>query len=199
MSFPYRDRAASVVPRNSADSATRPETFAPPGRFGVVAVRLDTLYREQAPRLLRLFSRRIGRLEAPDLVQEVFARYGDRIERSTEPVAEPAAYLNGIAGNILRERAKFAARRSADLHQLYDDEQMPGSDPIAALEARDLLRRLDAAVQRLSPRCRQVFLLQRVDGMSRLEIAESTGMSVKAVKKCMEKALFELRREFGPL
>jgi RNA polymerase sigma factor (sigma-70 family) len=126
---------------------------------------IDNLYRRQAPRLLRLFGRRAGSDEAADLVQEAFARFASRGDEVIEQIDEPAAYLSRVATNLLRDRAKFEVRRSAAHHQTFDDETVGGVDPIERLEARDLLRRLNVAIDHLKPRPRQVFLLQRVEGI----------------------------------
>lgn len=181
-----RDAVSDSDPLPPEDRAARP---APP--------RLDELYRNQRARLFRLFARRASNDEAHDLVQETFSRFARRAEDGTDEVTEPEAYLTTVATNLLRDRAKFAVRRATAYHQTFDDATMAGRHPIDQLEARDELRRLDAAVQRLKPRMRQVFLLQRVEGMTYAQIAESTGVSVKSVKKQMAKALFELRRDFG--
>lgn len=160
---------------------------------------LEDLYLSQGARLRRFFSRRTGDIEADDLVHEAFARFATRTNRSLEPVTEPEAYLHTVATNLLRNRAKLALRRAEAYHQSFNDELIAGSDATLQLEDRDTLRRLDAAVQRLRPRTREVFLLKRVEGMTYLQIAERVGMSVKGVKKQMAKALFELRRDVGPL
>lgn len=160
---------------------------------------LDDLYRTQGPRLRRFFSRRTGTVEAEDLVHEAFARYADRAEHGLEEVAKPEAYLSTVATNLLRNRAKLAVRRAAIYHQTFNDGLVSGPDPTVDLEHRDELRRLDAAVQRLRPRTREVFLLKRVEGMTYIQIAERVGMSVKGVKKQMAKALSELRRDVGQL
>ncbi|MCM8732414.1 RNA polymerase sigma factor [Hephaestia sp. GCM10023244] len=158
---------------------------------------LDDLYRDERPRLFRLFRRRVGAGEAQDLVQEAFARFAGRKAQPVEAIAEPEAYLTRLATNLLRDRAKFAVRRAAAYHQSFNDDVAAGPDPADQLERRDLLRRLDAAVKRLRPRTREVFLLQRVEGLTYAEIAGRTGMSVKAVKKQIAKALFDLRRDLG--
>lgn len=160
---------------------------------------LNDLFRDQRSRLFRLFARRTDPGDADDLVQEVFARYASRSRASSEAVTEPEAYLTRVATNLLRDRARLAVSRATTHHQLYDDTVIAGPDPVLALEARDALRRLEVAVGRLRPRTRTVFLLQRVEGLTYPQIAERTGMSVKAVKKQMAKALFFLRRELGPL
>ena len=160
---------------------------------------LEELYRNHGPKLRRFVSRRSSTVEVDDLVQEAFARYADRVARDIEQIDEPEAYLTTVATNLLRNRAKLAVRRAEIHHQVFDDERTQGDDPTIQLEQRDELRRLDAAVRRLRPRTREVFLLQRVEGMTYIQIAEQVGMSVKGVKKQMAKALFELRRDLGPL
>jgi len=50
-----------------------------------------------------------------------------------------------------------------------------------------------AAVLRLPPRCREVYLLNRIEDMSYTEIARHCGISVKAVEKHIGKALSLLR------
>jgi RNA polymerase sigma-70 factor (ECF subfamily) len=106
----------------------------------------------------------------------------------------PQAYLRRIAANLLKDRAKTARRRSAALHMVADEEVLPGFDPQRHLESRDMLMRLEAAMMRLRPRTREIFMAHRVHGESYAEIAERTGISVKGVEKQMAKALVQLDR-----
>ena len=160
---------------------------------------LDALYREHAARLLRFFSRRAGTSEAPDLVHEAFVRMAGNHPGFAREIDSPGAYLTRIATNLLRDRAKMAVRRSAAFHSSYDDEEHSGVDPHQLLDHREKLAKLDAGVQRLNRRTRQIFLLHRVEGLTYAQIAEEMGMSVKGVKKQMMKALLHLRRDVGPL
>jgi RNA polymerase sigma-70 factor (ECF subfamily) len=61
--------------------------------------------------------------------------------------------------------------RSAFDHVSIDDFSVAGADPTAALEARDHLARIEAAVSRLKPLTREIFLACRVHGYSHAEIA----------------------------
>lgn len=160
---------------------------------------LDRLYREHATRLFRFFSRRAGTIEAPDLVHEAFVRMVGTEPGQARAAESPGAYLTRIATNLLRDRAKMAVRRSAALHSTYDDREHSGVDPHELLDHREKLARLDAGVQRLNQRTREIFLLHRVEGLTYAQIAEEMGMSVKGVKKQMMKALLQLRRDVGPL
>lgn len=67
-------------------------------------------------------------------------------------------------------------------------------DPIAALEARDQLRRLEASLDRLSTKTRSIFLAHRRDGMSYKDIANEAGLSIKAVERHMSKAIAHIDR-----
>ena len=67
-------------------------------------------------------------------------------------------------------------------------------DQVAVLESRDTLRRLEAAISKLKPKTREIFLAHRLDGLSYAEIAELTGLSVKGVEKQMSKAIAKIDR-----
>lgn len=152
---------------------------------------LEPLYRAQAPRLTRFFARRIGIDDACDLAHECFAGLIRAIGRPT-PVAHPEAYLSRTASNLAARHARTAARRSASLHVPADDALLVGNDLHAQLEARDVLDRIEAAMLRLRPLTRDIFMARRIDGYSYREIAAQTGLSVKRVEKHMTRAIAEL-------
>ena len=155
---------------------------------------IEALYRAQAPRLLRFFARRSGADDALDLVHETFERLARRDGDSGGNVDRPEAYLSRIAGNLLRDRAKCAARRSAAFHVSIDELPLVGRDPHDQLEARDMINRLETAMQRLRPRTREIFMACRLDGYSYAEVAERVGMSVRGVRKQMSRAIAEIDR-----
>src|SRR3546814_15960681 len=65
---------------------------------------------------------------------------------------------------------------------------------IAEVEARDVLNRVGAAMARLSPKTREIFMAHRLDGLSYKEIGEKTGLSVKGVEWHMSKAIAHIAR-----
>ncbi len=156
---------------------------------------IDELYRSHASRLARFFSRRTGsREEARDLVQEAFSRLLGLSHGRRAELDRPEAYLNRVTRNLLHDRAKTLRRRSAHLHVVADTEPLAGPDQQHLLETRDMLRRLEAAMLKLKPRTREIFMAHRLDGMSYAEIAERTGLSVKGVEKQMSKAIAHIDR-----
>ncbi len=154
---------------------------------------LTELYRHEASPLARRISRRGGSEEAEDLVQDAFVRL-IRVPGRYASLELPVAYLRRIAGNLVRDHARLDARRSRLQHVVADDDSLPPVDPHAQLESRDMLRRVEAAMQRLPDRTREIFLAHRVEGLSYAEIATRTGMSVKGVEKQMSKALVRIDR-----
>ena len=156
---------------------------------------LTELYRSESPKLVRILSRRTSTSEdAQDLVQDIFFRFATMRGQRPSSLERPQAYLRRIASNLLKDRAKSDARHSAALHVVANEEVLPGPDQHRLLESRDMLRRLEAAMMRLRPRTREIFMAHRIDGMTYAEIAEHTGLSVKGVEKQMSKALAQLDR-----
>jgi len=153
---------------------------------------LGEFYHSHAPRLFRFFARRAERQDAGDLVQESFTRFANA--RRGGDIDRPEAYLNRIATNVLRNRAKTALARSLASHIPADDIPLAGHDPVAALEARDQIERLQKALTSLPPKTREIFLAHRLDGFSYKAIATQTGLSLKGVEWHMTKAIAHLDR-----
>lgn len=165
------------------------------GKCTIQSVGLADLHRAHCGRLHRFFARHGARQDADDLVQESFARFAGMQAKSPGKVVDcPEAYLTTIAANLLRDRARVAARRSTASHIPADEVPLIGSDAVAALEARDHLERLQASLAKLSPKSRLVFLAHRRDGISYKEIAKREGLSEKSVQKRMSKAIAHVSR-----
>lgn len=155
---------------------------------------LDSLYRSERPSLVRMFARNQASAEdADDLAQEAFLRLAGA-QNGASQIAKPIWYLRQISRNLLKDRAKAGYRLVDPTDNVELEQTILDSDELARLEARDSLRRIEAAMHRLKPRTREIFLAHRLDGMSYGEIAERTGMSVKGVEKQMSKAIAALGR-----
>jgi RNA polymerase sigma factor (sigma-70 family) len=179
-----------------SEPAARPAK--PPTEPQPRAVKLDVLFRDQQHSLTRFFTRyRAGNEDARDLTQQAFLHYTQAEERSPGAVSKPEAFLRQIARNLLRNRARTAARHHHHDHVVAEDEMIAGADEVRRLEARDGLARIEAALEKLKPKTREIFLAHRLDGMSYAEIAEVTGMSIKGVEKQMSKAIAHIDRCVG--
>jgi RNA polymerase sigma-70 factor (ECF subfamily) len=64
---------------------------------------------------------------------------------------------------------------------------LPG--PERNVIARDELRRLQSAIDRLPPRCREAIILARVEGLSGREIAARMGVGESAVSHYLDRGV----------
>lgn len=155
-------------------------------RLGALALR----YREP---LVRYFLRkRLGKEAAEDCAQEVFLRLA-RTDEQTVQNAE--AYLFTIAANVVVSFARKAkTHREAYHHPIEDFSLVSGeAGPDRVLEGREALLRLAAALGELPPVTREMFLLNREDGLTYTQIAARYALSVKAVERHIVRALGHIR------
>ena len=122
-----------------------------------------------------------NKAEIEDLRQDVYAQV---LEAARKEIPEkPKAFLIATARNMLIDRIRHnqvvPIDAVNDLDELNIAFDQPGPDRTAI--ARDVLRRLQAAIDLLPPRAREAVLLRRVEGLSRREIAERMGVSENTV------------------
>lgn len=143
--------------------------------------------------LFHFLRRKAGAEEASDLVQEVFARAAGSDQRHR--LANPGGFLRRIAQNLLIDRARRQRRTPTLFFPLRED--CDGADPPPQewnIEAADLLRLYETAVDAMSPKTRRVFLMHRVDELSYREIHEVLGISIATVEYHMMKALSQISK-----
>src|SRR5690606_1198644 len=68
-----------------------------------------------------------------------------------------------------------------------------------AIELKELEKRINAAIERLPPKCRTIFILSRVEERRNKEIAAILDLSLKTVENQMGIALRKLREEVKPI
>jgi RNA polymerase sigma-70 factor (ECF subfamily) len=94
--------------------------------------------------------------------------------------------------------AKETEEGELDYAQTLADDR-PGLDPERALRSREISRRLEAALSRLSPRERMVFELKHSQGLKLRAIGELCGTSEEAAKNSLFRAVQKLRVELSDL
>ena len=159
------------------------------------AAALEAIYTTHQPSLTRFLHHHVGRpQDIGDIVQECFQRVLASKTNLLSRIEKPSVYLVRVARNLLTDRARTDQRQLRSVHHEYVDGENAGPDPLNALEARDMLRRVEERLAHLKPMTRDIFLMHRFDGMTYSEIAAATGMSEKGVEKQIAKAMTAILR-----
>jgi RNA polymerase sigma factor (sigma-70 family) len=142
--------------------------------------------------ILRFLRRRGASSEdALDMAQDAYVRFL-KYEGATT-IDSPAAMLFRIAGNVATDHGRAAAQRRRVRSFDADgfDAEFASEEPSAERElaAEQIVTIVRMAIAALSPQCRTVFLLSRLDGLTYCEIAVHCGISVKTVEKHVSHAL----------
>lgn len=166
----------------------------PPAPGTASAAGFEHFVREHRPLLVAFLRRRVSDDDAQDVAQETMVRlmrYGGQPAEALRPLM----YRIGL--NALADRGRRDASRMAHAHVSLEDDvlALPSAEPAQdeRVAHQQALVAVRVAVLRLPPRCREVYLLNRIEDMSYTEIARHCGISVKAVEKHIGKALSLLR------
>jgi RNA polymerase sigma factor (sigma-70 family) len=139
---------------------------------------------------LRRLLRSRGRTtdDADDLIQEAFLRL--QLYCRTHHVEKTEAFMVRTVLNLSSDLHRHEGRTvavSEALKTLKFADSFPSADDVLAAQER--LLRMKRGLDRLSPRRREVFVLNRVEGYSFLQIAERLGITLSSVEKHAAKAL----------
>jgi len=124
-----------------------------------------------------------------DLKQEVYLKvYEAAKTRRPDPVKP---FLLTVARNVVIDKIRkdqvVPIEAVADLDVLNIAADAPG--PERQIQAREELRRLQAAMSQLPPRYREAIVLAQVEGLSGPEIAQRMGISRSAVSHYLKRSL----------
>lgn len=158
-----------------------------------------TLTATLRPALVKFFMRKCrNAAEAEDLAQDVLVRA--LAHSAWEGPEQAKGYIFRAAVNRWHDRQRRAATHGVNVE--WDDAASFALDveksPERVLVVREELHRVAAALESLSERTRDVFMLIRVEHMKQAEIAALFGISVSAVEKHYAKALAHLTHFINP-
>ncbi len=145
------------------------------------------------PGLLRYAETLIRKIEiAEEVVQDVFYnvwknREAIRITQSWKSYLYRSVYNNSMM--YLRK-----VRREVSLEEvLFPEKEGDSPDPFQQLEFQEVSAVVSDTIGRLPERTREIFLLNRQEGLKYREIAERLSISEKTVEANMGRALNALR------
>lgn len=134
--------------------------------------------------LLRMWFRRE---EIHDLRQEIYVRVYESAAKARP--TQPKSFMFTIARHLMTDRLRRG--RVVSINAVGDMDALnvlvDEISPERQMSARQELRRLTDAFDRLPDRCREVVWLRRVEEMSQKQVAARMGISEKTVEKQVAK------------
>jgi RNA polymerase sigma-70 factor (ECF subfamily) len=161
------------------------------------------LVRRYRDPLIRYFLRRgVQSSSAEDLAQDCFTRIFSLAGQSH--IQNEEAYLFRAAASVFADHVHQQVRRQAARHLSIDSVNIEGETaevvaPDRVLEGKEAISRLEAALKELKPKTREIFLLNRLDGLTYAQIAVRFGLTPSAIEKHMIAALAHLNKRLGDL
>jgi RNA polymerase sigma-70 factor (ECF subfamily) len=151
------------------------------------------LFEEYSPQLYAYAFAFVGdRQAAEDIIQDTFVYLWTHRER--------VEWEESIYGYLLR-----SVRNACINHKLRRETDRRHRDAVLAQAAEagdgapdeqtpeEVRRTLEAQLEQLPEKCREIFVMGTLDGMSYLDIAERLGISVNTVKTQLRRAKGKLR------
>ncbi len=157
----------------------------------------DAFYTEHAKALRNFLYYKFGDADqSDDVLQESFIRLWKNCAKVTLESAKGFLYRIAInLGTSLKRSEKVKLKYEERAVRSEADQESP---EFRILE-KEFLEKLTEAISTLPDKQREVFLMNRVEKKTYKEIAEISGVSVKAVEKSMHKALLKLRGKIGDI
>ena len=153
------------------------------------AVALSHLLTSERTSLVRWIARIVGDLAAEDIAQSLYLRV-QRVD-DDPPIVNKRSFLFRLARNLAVDHIR-AERRHGTLFEADMNAQQVSSDEPSAetrLLDREKIQILAVAIERMPLRCRQVFVLVKLDDLSVAETAARLGISQDMVRKHIRHAL----------
>jgi len=153
----------------------------------------EALFREYFPALMHFSLKYLSNEDdAREVVHSVFINLWEKresLDTSTSLKSYLFSSVHNRSLNMIRDRRKFA-----------DDampEEFSEEDAQSVLELSELEEKIKEVIASLPPKCREVFEMNRFDGLKYSEIAEKLNLSLKTVENQMSKALRILREKLA--
>ena len=158
----------------------------------------ERLYRGNVARVYSVCARMVNdRARAEELTQDVFVRAWSKLHLFRGE-SSFSTWLHRMAVNVVLNARKSDGRRRSKFDETDEDlglDSLPAksSSMIGAGEMLDI----EAAIAKLPPGARNVFVLHDVEGFKHEEIAEQLGVTTGATKAQLHRARLLLRQSLN--
>lgn len=136
-----------------------------------------------------------------DIVQEVFVKVWENRSK-IESLNLDAFFFRMVRNRCIDyiKHLRVVNKRMQDIQisskyeELYRIDFI-GNEPYVLIE-QELKTKIEKTIQSLPERCREVFIMSRMDGLKNKEIAERLDINIKNVERHLNRALQTFRKNF---
>lgn len=152
----------------------------------------ERLFREYSKTIRNFIFFKCGdEVQADDYTQDAFVKLWKNC--SKVPIEKVKSFLFTVVKN---DFFNFIAHQKVVLKfQETVQSRVDGESPEFLMQEKEFHQKLNDAINSLSDKQREVFLLNRIEKMKYREISELLGISQKAVEKRMHQAMLHLREK----
>jgi len=164
---------------------------------------LEQLFSIYFPRL-NDFAKNVVRddMISQDIVQEVFVKVWEN-KAEIESLNLEAFLFRLVRNRCIDyiKHLKVVNNRMSEIQILSKYEELYridfiGNEPYVLIE-KELETKIEKTIQSLPERCREVFILSRINGLKNKEIAEKLNINIKNVERHLTRALKSFRDNFS--
>jgi RNA polymerase sigma-70 factor (ECF subfamily) len=178
-------------------------------RPGIGGLTPEQLLREHAPRVYSLALRLLGNeADAEDVTQDVLLQVLRKLDTFRGEAAFPTWLYRVTVNTALsyrRQRARRDKHRAGTPVEKLNDEQIPTGQfrrwsvsPDQQALDHETHQLIEAAINRLEEKYRDVYVLADVEGLASAEISELLGLGLPAVKSRLHRARLMMRKALAP-
>lgn len=136
--------------------------------------------------------------QANDVVQDTFCRLYENRSNITIHISLKSYLYRSVYNNcidLIRHKKVANAYVDAKMLDFYFSRIIQLPEAELKMLDEDIGEAIREAIAHLPERCRQIFCLSKLEGLSNKQIAEKLGISIKTVETQMTTAFVRLRKE----
>ncbi len=132
---------------------------------------------------------------AQDIVQNVFMRAWEKRKRITINSSIKNYLFKSTYNEFLNQYGKNRSKRL--LERKYAEFLEKTAERLDENNMDQILKEIAEGIQKLPPKCREVFIMSRTEGLTNTEISDYLNISIKTVEAHITKAFSLLRKSLG--
>lgn len=154
----------------------------------------ETVYNTYAKDIRRfLFFKTQDLDRSEDILQDVFIKLWNNCSKVDYDKVK--SYMFSIANNIFLNEVKH--QKVVQNYNKGNKREATNESPEFIMLEKEFMDKIEATIESLPEKQREVFLMNRIEKKKYKEIAQQLNISVKAVEKRMHQALIIMRKEIG--